>query len=490
MLRLLSRGMHIDQAQRLLRARAATGLELLADDVNTLLSAVVLCDPPRFTLSYLTTVKKAQALPRREDANFQTIVADAADAFQKWDTGDMLDLESARYMRSPEIHADKASARAAASRGEKRPRSDAPVTTAKEGSTEKGDACATASSEESKGIDGSHSAIGGGSGGAQPSSVDAAKTDADMRIESECFKELSASILAFTAPDTPDATTAWKKRRFQRALAIFQALVSKEFASTGPNARSFALMLHGAVTADEIDEGKRLFSRMTSPGAESSAPICAVDDIYAVLQPSMLSTLSAAGIVSPDVASSSLKAEKNTPKWFFLKAAYEATKGDQFGSKHGVVVTKDGAYLSHGHNHRFGVPGDKHLRVMHSEIHALVRLPSPDVAIGAEVWIVELDGAGIGYEEAMACIMCNKGLYKLGLTKQYFSSHSGVRSQSMTSGHKPGMVCESYEMARRRTYPSGTHNPDECDEEDFDFTGQTRSAIDPGRGRANVNLSL
>jgi hypothetical protein len=479
--------MHIDQAQRLLRARAATGLELLADDVNTLLSAVVLCDPPRFTLSYLTTVKKAQGLPKRDDANFQTIVANAADAFQKWDTGDMLDIESARYMRSPEIHAHKASARAAAaSRGEKRPRSDAPETdsTVEGGSTEKGDAFTTIALDKSRQIDGSRDAIGGGT--AKPSSVDAVKTDADMRIESESFKELSASIIAFTAPDTTDATIAWKKRRFQRALLIFQALVSREFVPTGPNARSFALMLHGAVAADEIDEGKQLFSRMTSPGAESGAPICSLDDIYTVLQPSMLSTLSAAGIVPPDVALKSLKAEKNTPKWFFLKAAYEATKGDQFGSKHGVVVTKGGAYLSHGHNHRFGVPGDKHLRVMHSEIHALVRLPSPDDAIGAEVWIVELDGAGIGYEEAMACIMCNKGLYKLGLTKQYFSSHSGVRTQSMTSGHKPGMVCESYEMARRRTYPPGTVNPDDSDEPDFDFD----KAVDPGRGKTNVNIII
>jgi hypothetical protein len=35
MLRVLARGMHVDQAVELLRLRAATGLELQADDCNT-----------------------------------------------------------------------------------------------------------------------------------------------------------------------------------------------------------------------------------------------------------------------------------------------------------------------------------------------------------------------------------------------------------------------------------------------------------------------
>jgi hypothetical protein len=220
--------------------------------------------------------------------------------------------------------------------------------------------------------------------------------------------------------------------------------------------------------------------------AAAAPPACAVADLYAVLQPSMLQALAAAGIVPAAVAADALVAERDTPKWFFLKAAFEAAKGDQFGSKHGVVLTRGGKYVTHGHNHRFGVPGDKHLRVMHSEMHALVRLPTPAAALGAEIWIVELDGAGIGYEEAVACVMCNKGLFKLGLARQYFSSHSGVRSQAMVSGHKPAMVCESYDMALRRTYPPGTANPDEFDEEGFDFS---RSA-DPGRGHRGGALPM
>jgi hypothetical protein len=188
---------------------------------------------------------------------------------------------------------------------------------------------------------------------------------------------------------------------------------------------------------------------MTAPGAA-----CTLDGLYTVLQPGMLRRLGAAGIVPADVAAAALAAEPDTPKWFFLKAAFEAAKGDQFGSKHGVVLARGGRYLSHGHNHRFGVAGDKHLRVMHSEVHALVRLRDPADALGAEAWIVELDGQGIGYEEAVACSMCNKALCKFGLQRQHFSCGGGVRSQS--SAHKPALVCESYDLAVRRIYPPGT----------------------------------
>ena len=38
--------------------------------------------------------------------------------------------------------------------------------------------------------------------------------------------------------------------------------------------------------------------------------------------------------------------------------------------------------------------GQSHVRVMHSEVHALVKLPDPEVATGMHCWIVELDAQG------------------------------------------------------------------------------------------------
>ena len=38
--------------------------------------------------------------------------------------------------------------------------------------------------------------------------------------------------------------------------------------------------------------------------------------------------------------------------------------------------------------------GQSHVRVMHSEVHALVKLPDPENAKGMHCWIVELDEHG------------------------------------------------------------------------------------------------
>ena len=494
MLRVLTRGMHVEQAHNLLRARAASGLELLADDVNTLLTAVILCDPPRIALSFLSIVKKGEGLP--EVHAQESVIARALDVFERWDTGEIDDLSGLRYNRSPEIHADRALARAAA---QKRQRAGAAGGGGEAASVPDNDISGGGGGGGDGSIGKSDIGVSSGAGSTKAEVIvggaranerpvsDSAANDAEMRAASERFKELTDVILAiFVPPSMPESAIIWKRRRYARASVLFNALVSGEIIASGPNARSFALMLYGALTAGDIEEGRRLIARMTTPTHAGRPSVCEVSELYTVFQPSMLQSLATAGIISEAIATASLISEKNTPKWFFLKAAFEATKGDQFGSKHGVVVTKGGVYLTHGHNHRFGVPGDKHLRVMHSEMHALVRLSSPAEAIGAEVWIVELDGAGIGYEEAIACVMCNKGLFKLGLIKQYFSSHSGVRSQAMVSGHKPGMICESYEMALRRIYPPGTTNPDLIDEVDFDFARP--NVGDPGRGGRNDSL--
>jgi len=249
----------------------------------------------------------------------------------------------------------------------------------------------------------------------------------------------------------------------------------------GPNARSLVLMLHAALSAGEVEECRRYLGLLVGEGGP-----CPRAELYTVLQPGMLHALAAARVLAPEEVAAALTAPEHTPKWFFLKAAYEASKGDQFGSKHGAVLTKHGRYLSHGHNHRYGVAGEEgHIRVMHSEVHALVKLDSLAAAEGGEMWIVELDGVGVGYEEAVACIMCTKAATRVGIAAQHFSSHSGVRR--LTTSHRPSVVCETLDLALRRVYPEGsnTENPDLTDEKGFSFFG----SLDPGRGREAMRVA-
>jgi hypothetical protein len=114
---------------------------------------------------------------------------------------------------------------------------------------------------------------------------------------------------------------------------------------------------------------------------------------------------------------------------------------------------------------------------MHSEIHALTALPSREAARGCECWIVELDGHGVGYEEAHPCPMCNKGIHMLGLARVHYSSHTGVKSAPVA--FRPQLRCESYEAALQRRYPEGTAEPRESSP-GFDLASFT----DPGRGRS------
>eukprot|EP01138_Halocafeteria_seosinensis_P014095 gb/GECG01014393.1/.p1 GENE.gb/GECG01014393.1/~~gb/GECG01014393.1/.p1 ORF type:complete len:571 (+),score=62.50 gb/GECG01014393.1/:1-1713(+) len=93
--------------------------------------------------------------------------------------------------------------------------------------------------------------------------------------------------------------------------------------------------------------------------------------------------------------------------------------------------------------------------VMHSEIHAAVRalmsshlrsssVPADVPLQGAHCWVVELDGIGVGYEEAVPCAMCNMGLIRLGIANIYYSCHEGLRLSSRTPSRKMG--CVSLEM--------------------------------------------
>jgi hypothetical protein len=446
-LRLMCRGMYLESAHTLLRHRARTDLELLADDVNAVLSAALHADVTKMMVLYLASERKAGRLSalcaaQRERGAAAVGFASVLDA---WDLGEFPDLAGAVYMRSREVHEDRSAAKRAA--------------------------------EAAGGGDGQGGGgEGGGSGGGGGAGVKRARADDGTAASAEEFKQLSVALQEGLLG--PASAPRWAATRWRRAERVFASLGTPELRGVTPNARSYVLMLHGALAQGDVARGKELLAAMVGEGgSDGAAAACARGDLYTVMQPAMLHALSRAGILPALEVGALLTAPPDTPKWFFLKAAYEAHKGDQHGAKHGAVLTRGGRYLAHGHNHRFGVPSDKHLRVMHSEVHAFVRLPSLGDAAGGELWIVELDGLGLGYEEAVACVMCNKGLARLGVGVQHFSSHTGVRT--LRVGSNPALVCESLELARRRVYPEGTADPDASDGPGFDFS----AVEDPGRGK-------
>jgi hypothetical protein len=159
------------------------------------------------------------------------------------------------------------------------------------------------------------------------------------------------------------------------------------------------------------------------------------------------------------------------------------------------------ALLAAGHNHRFGIPKDPHIRVMHSEVHCMVQVyeaeqaaaaraavaptaaapvmpssaalaaallpsstsasstaPLPSAVRGCEVYVVELDAAGIGYEEGIPCPMCACGLCSQGAAAAFYSAHDGLRRLAFS--HRPALHCASYADALRRVYPERTSRPD------------------------------
>ena len=87
-----------------------------------------------------------------------------------------------------------------------------------------------------------------------------------------------------------------------------------------------------------------------------------------------------------------------------------------------------------------------------------MRLPAglPSAA-RAEGWIVELDGRGVGYEEAVPCPMCNMALIRCGLARVHYSSHAGVVTEALRPN--PAMACAALDNALRRVYPKSTVDP-------------------------------
>jgi hypothetical protein len=552
MLRLLSAGMYVSQAHEILARRSAAGLEVQADDVNTLLSSCAFSKTQRSISTFLTTLKKNGMLVGQDDLEIETNCELLLDHVE---SGSFPDLEDARKKRSPEMHPQNAKQNAVQSAMQigKGARSlDRINNSGNAGGSDgnpffpkdvEGRKRKRMDEEDIKNSEDQRSLHDNDNGDRDKLPVDSVSVSqqgedllATSTVKSEVSKTKGESIHQDEGEDDPCAEsseaasaaykrffdllsskflpreTEWAQKRFKKANEVFltmslpplevietelkqeeAASISDEnngplrklkFSGLGipPNARSYVILLFAALESGDIVAGKRLFDALKLSGHFRT------ESIHEFFQPAFLFRLRDADIITTEQLEEALTSLRDTPKWFFLKAVAEAMMGDQYGSKHGSVVTRNGKYLSHGRNHRFGLAtGDSHLRVMHSEIHALSKLPSKEDAIGCECWIVELDGHGVGYEEARPCPMCNKGVHKLGVSAVHYSSHCGVKSEKIT--YKPNLRCESYDSALTACYPKGTFNPNEnSDDPTFDFFS-SKIFVDPGRGKGSQILA-
>lgn len=566
MLRLLSAGMYVSQAHEILARRSAAGLEVQADDVNTLLSSCAFNKTQRSISSLLTTLKKNGKLVGRDEREIESTCEMLLECVE---SGSFPDLDDARKKRSPEMHPQNAKNNASQNallsgkdtqapinintdNSNRNNADDAEVTSntvqnqvdtvSMEGRKRKRTDEDNNNREEQNQLlhnDGLKSGSIFSSDSLSLKQLDSREEEEEKNASSSLKLEKEDKLKGVNmhirgnneedlSAETSEAASAaykrffdllsskflpreseWAQKRFKKANEVFLTMTlpplevttgselkeeesvsssvdeSKgpmrklRFSGLGipPNARSYVILLFAALEAGDAEAGKSLFNALTSSG------LIQPESIHEFFQPAFLFRLRDADIISLSQLQEALTALRDTPKWFFLKAVAEAMLGDQYGSKHGSVVARNGKYLSHGRNHRFGLAsGDSHLRVMHSEIHALSKLPSKDDAIGSECWIVELDGQGVGYEEARPCPMCNKGVHKLGVSAVHFSSHSGVKSEKIA--YKPHLRCESYESALTACYPKGSFNPNEhSDDPTFEFFS---SSVDPGRGKGSL----
>ena len=320
------------------------------------------------------------------------------------------------------------------------------------------------------------------------------------------FSDGSAPFGGGSASPSPWARVH-ARARLASAHALFDEMCGP--LALPPNARSYALLLATALSAGDGAAAGALLARMLASGVAS------LDSLVTVLQPRFLLRLSEAGAlravgVADGAAFEALfAAPPLSHKWCFLAAAHQAALGDQTGSKHGGVLVGGGGggdggggdadadgralsakqltggnvvplaaltaaapsaqqLLAIGRNHRFGIPKNAHLRVMHSEVHCLVQLRTgsgggaphaPELARNAAAYVVELDRDGIGYEEGVPCASCGMALCQLGVASVFFSAHDGLRSLRL--GYRPALRCHAYADALRRVYPvPATVNPD------------------------------
>ncbi|RYG53846.1 hypothetical protein EON66_07960 [archaeon] len=276
--------------------------------------------------------------------------------------------------------------------------------------------------------------------GVRPTRLSKEEDDAE-RAAYRRVNELLLGTFTSTEPAFLAARLAKARTVFSNMSTLFKL---------EPNARTYVLMLKTALNAGDVEYARSLVHSMFASGVASPATL------YQFLQPAFLAQLRDAGVIS--AADASITHPPGSQASCYLAAAAEAAKGNQYGSKHGAVLVKDGRVLALGHNHRYATRGNPHVRVMHAEVHALIQLPTEQHARGTECYIVELDAEGIGYEEAIPCPMCQTALCQLGVAKAHYSSHSGIITVPVS--YRPHLHCETYTMALAREYPKGTHKPD------------------------------
>lgn len=461
MLKFFSGGMHLNQAMQLivLRSRVAKAV-ISTDDVNVVLSSCVFTLEDAVIRKLVASWKLGGCLV---GASSEWMCATATAALTAHDLGDVPRLGEQRLRRSKEMHDPAIRATLSFTSGDRQEK--------------------TALSGVKRARETGEPSVDDASGRQLPP-TDA--STASQITEGSCsservpsaseigaaFKEATA-LLSREFASPPGRFAGARHRKTRELLARVQA----EAPSLVPNARTYVLAMKAAIAASAPDDARALLDAAFHAGALSRA------ELYMHAQPNFIRDLIAAGVIEP--GDDLLSAESGSAKDAFLLAANAAALGDQLGSKHGAAIVRNGVVISVGHNHRFGLPGDPHLRVMHAEVHALVQLmpalspvdPAlaamssiPDcvsaddqataagVVHGCDVYIVELDGHGVGYEEAVPCPMCQSVVCALGVGRTFYSSHSGIMSSPCA--HKPSLQCVSFQMARRRVYPKGTSCPD------------------------------
>ena len=355
MLKVAARGLHIDQAVALLRLRAATNLELLVDDVNTVLASCVFSTEREAIGMIVHSWKARGVLVGRSDAE---LIADARQKLLATDVGPIARLAEERMRRSPAMH-DPAfratldvSAQRSATAAARAPVGQSSAAGVKRARSEGGPVMPAAD----------------GDGADAAALVDAASDATPGSDEGRAFKHaLQVLGREFSATST-SGSSPFAPARYSKATAVFDDLLNSPRRIRQPNARSFVLLLYGALTAGDASGGRSVLRSMIDAGAATP------ETLYEHMQPAFLRRLgdagmldgvgndaSAAGVLSDGAVSAAerlLAAPPGSDKACFLAAAAAASRGDQFGSKHGAVLRRGAEVVSTGHNHRFGVPGE------------------------------------------------------------------------------------------------------------------------------------
>lgn len=509
-LRLLTRRLSLEQAQKLLEYRHAAKLELLADDVNVVLEAYACTDANMALGFFLTRIHqqtKYNDLTNHTDTNTddeKNYLAEAMHVLRTHDAGPLPTLDFVCEQRTSEWHTLSITERdKMAEESTKREIQVQPIW------LKRIDDIMHANNVTKDKVDNVDneartSLLPPSTKRPRIASMplqEISTHTADESIESttnvnnDNFSRIRKYLTTTLDLDTPNSK--WNREhaqaRLKGARTLFETM-HKTSLGVEPNSRSYAMMIATALNASDGEYAGKVLSHMLASGLTS------LETLVFFFQPRFLfrlwetGALSVIGITTKQQFEDLFTAPLLSHKWCFMAAIHQAAKGDQFGSKHGGVLVNCGIgiedthkgkrgkniaggevialhhlytlptstrkLLAVGRNHRFGIPKSQHLRVMHSEVHCLVQLPRSDNeivsshAMNSEVYVVELDKYGIGYEEGVPCPMCNAGLCQCGVRVAYFSAHNGLRT--LHFAYRPTLRCNSYEDALTRIYPQPT----------------------------------